>query len=78
MHVFCGTDEKYRNVYLFQQANDLPFHIYTNEKAAHISLVIRGLDVASDPVEVAAELRQLGFPIVECIRLYDPKRKLPS
>ena len=80
LRVCCATDEEYRAVCLFLQANGLQFHTFTNEKAAHVRLIMRGLGEDSDPDEVTDELRQLGFPIKECIRLYtahEPKRKLP-
>ena len=80
LRVSCATDDEYRAVYLFLQANGLQFHTFSYEKAAHVRLIIRGLDEETEPDEVADELRQLGFPIKECIRLYTtygPRRKLP-
>ena len=70
LRVSCATDDEYRAVYLFLQANGLQFHTFSYEKAAHVRLIIRGLDEETEPDEVADELRQLGFPIKECIRLY--------
>ena len=67
-------------VYLFLQDIGLQFLTYTNEKAAHVRLIIRGLGVESEPDEVGDEIRQLGFPIKECIPLFTthgPRQKLP-
>ena len=70
LRICCAMDDEYRAVYLFLQANGLQFHTFTNEKAAHIQLIICGLDEDTDPNEVADELRQLGIPVKDYIRLY--------
>ena len=51
--ICCVTDKDYRTVFLFLKANGLQFHTFTNEKAAHIRLIIKGLDEESEPDEVA-------------------------
>lgn len=70
VNIGCREDDEYRRVVLYLQTRGIEFHTFSNEKAFHARLVIRGLDVYSDPAEVADMLRELGYPVKDAIRLY--------
>lgn len=73
-------DAEYAIVLTMLKHNGLQLHSFSNEESAHIRLVIRGLDVASNPDEVVDELCELGYLINEAIRLHmisSPRHLLP-
>lgn len=70
LRVFCAADDEYRAVYFSFRPMAYNFIFILMRK--RLTLGIRGLDVESDPDEVADELRQLG----SLFTTYGPRRKL--
>ena len=70
LRVGCATEAEHVAVTAFLRQNGLQYHTFSNQKSSQARLVIRGLDLYSDPAEVAEELRELGYPISEAIRLH--------
>lgn len=64
----CETEAEHVAVVSLLKQNSLQSHTFSNQKDAHAKLVIKALDLYSDPAEVADEHYQLGFKIKGAIR----------